>query len=256
MFCERSNFKADLVLQRRMATENHRAVFFDLFGTLIQNLRRREFELVLAEVAATICLPGPNFIRLYYETHEKRSTGSFGSLEGDIEHVCHRLGARPDPSVVSEAAETLRTFARTILTRYRSDALETLALLKEFGYKTGLISNCTAMVPSVWGQTDLGALIEDPIFSCSVGVKKPAREIYFLACKVVSARPDQCFYVADGNEKELTGASLAGMHPILFLGPDQDAYDEGLDRKEWKGPVISELKEILNMMAEQVFSGT
>jgi len=83
-----------------------------------------------------------------------------------------------------------------------------------------------------------------PVFSCSVGVKKPTRKIYSLTCERVSAAPEQCIYVADGNERELTGAVLAGISAVLFRGPDEDQYDPGLDRKEWTGPVISTLKEV------------
>ncbi len=234
-----------------MVAERFRAVVFDLFGTLIQNLQRQEFENTLAEVAASLSLPASDFIRLWGETHEKRSIGFFHYLEADIDHICRTLGTQPDSEALSRAAGTIRSLARVWLSRYRDDAIETLAQLKELGYKTGLISNCTASTPSVWGQTPLGDLIDTPIFSCSVGVKKPSREIYLLACERLASRPDQCVYVADGNEKELTGASLVGMNPVLFRGPDEDPYDEGLDRKEWKGPVISELKMILNQVAEQ-----
>jgi putative hydrolase of the HAD superfamily len=233
-----------------MATDEIRAVVFDLFGTLIRNLRRPEFEEALAEVAVAVSVPSQSFIRLWNETWEKRSTGYFPSLEADVEYICRTLGTQPESTSLSGAAEMLKAFARRVLEGYRGDALETLRQLRESGYKTGLISNCAGNIPSVWGETPLGDWIDAPVFSCSVGVKKPAREIYLLASRGVGSRPEQCIFVADGNEKELTGASLAGMKPVLFLGPDEDPYDAGLDRKEWKGPAISELRGIFNQLTK------
>ncbi len=227
-----------------MASQRFRAVVFDLFGTLIRNLRREEFESTLSETADILSMSGSDFIRLWNETWNKRSVGYYQSLEADIDHICQLIGTRPCDKLLLEAAESLRRMAMLVLSRYRDDAIETLDLLKELGYKTGLISNCAANIPAVWTETSLGSRIDAPVFSCSVGVRKPAREIYLLACERFSLRPEQCLYVADGNERELTGAVQTSMGAVLFRGPDEDPYDAGLDRKEWTGPTVSRLKEV------------
>ncbi len=231
-----------------MAPRTVRAVVFDLFGTLIQNLRREEFEQPLSDIAETLSLSRRDFIRLWNESWERRSAGYFSSLEADIEHICRTLGTRPEADLLSRSSENLKSFARVVLLRVRDDAMDTLSLLRRSGYKTGLISNCAANIPSVWEETLLGHSIDSPIFSCSVGLRKPAREIYLLACEKMALSPNKCIYLADGNERELTGAVQAGMKGVLFRGPDEDPYDDGLDRKEWTGPAISELKEVIDVL--------
>ncbi len=232
-----------------MASQRFRAVVFDLYGTLIRNLRREEFESTLSEMADMLSVPGSDFVRLWNETWDRRSVGYYGSLESDIANICRMLGTNPDDDLLSRAAQTLKGLAVQVLGRCRDDALETLKMLKESGYTTGLISNCASNTSAAWQETALAELIDAPVFSCSARVRKPAREIYLLTCDLLSSEPERCLYVADGNAGELTGANQAGMRAVLFNGPDEDPYDAGLDRKEWTGPTISELKEVRGLLS-------
>ena len=148
----------------------------------------------------------------------------------------------------SEAAELAKTFVRHVLDKPRDTAVQTLTLLKDAGLKTGLVSNCAANVPSVWPRTPLARLVDVPIFSCSVCLKKPDLETYFLACRRLRVQSRNSLYVADGNEHELTGASQAGLTPVLFRGSDEDPYDEGHDRKTWRESTVSVLLDVLNLI--------
>ncbi len=221
-----------------------RAVIFDLFGTLVRNLNRQEFERMLSEMAGVLSVSSGDFVRLWNDTWDKRRIGLFPTLEADIVNICRILDVRPQDDQVSKAAEMRMAFARQILAKPREDARQTLAVLKESGYNTGLISNCAADIPRVWPGTPLAALIDVPIFSCSEGFKKPDLQVYILASKRLKVPPEKCVYLGDGNENELTGASEARMRSLLFRGPDEDPYDEGRDRKEWRGPAVSSLGEI------------
>ncbi len=226
----------------------YRAVIFDLFGTLVENLRRPEFENMLAEMANVCSVSRTDFVRLWNETWEKRTVGLFSGLEADIEHICRLLNTRPGTTGLSRAAALGRAFARGVLSKPRNEAVTTLTVLKESGFKTGLLSNCAANIPAVWSETPLAPHVDIPIFSCSVGFKKPDPEIYLLASRRLVEEPQKCVYVADGNENELTGASQVGMQPLLFRGPDEDPYDEGRDRKSWSGPTVSSLKEVFSLL--------
>ncbi len=224
------------------------AVIFDLFGTLIENLRREKFEEMLSEMASVLSVPSQDFIRSWNDTWKERSTGYFSTLESDILAICRSLNARPEEALLLKAAEIGRGFARTLLMRPRETGLLTLSKLKEAGYRIGLISNCAANVPSVWPGTPLAPLIDVPVFSCSVGLMKPDPRIFLLVCQRLMLTPRRCVYVADGNEGELTGASKVGMRSVLFCGPDEDPYDEGQDRREWLGPTVFSLEEIPKLL--------
>lgn len=224
------------------------AVIFDLFGTLIESLHRAEFEKTLSEMAAVLSVPEEDFVRSWNNTWEKQRIGFFPTVEADIENICRITNTQPENSLLYRAAEMARAFARQLLLKPRNDAVRTLTRLKETGYKTGLISNCARNIPTVWKDTPLAPLVDAPIFSCSVGLRKPDLQIYHSACHQLESPPQKCLYVADGSERELTGASQAGLYPILFHGPDEDPYDEGLDRREWRGPTVFQLEDVLKFL--------
>lgn len=80
--------------------------------------------------------------------------------------------------------------------------------------KIGLISDCSCEIPLHWGSTPFAPLIDCPIFSCSVGLKKPDPQIYSLACEHLAIQPHECLYVGDGSSREFTGAAQSGMYPV------------------------------------------
>jgi len=224
-------------------------VIFDLFGTLIENLRRPAFEAMLAEMALVLSAPAEGFKENWENSWEKRSVGFFPSLEEDLQNICRSMNAQPGISNIRRAADIGRDFTRNLLLNPRPGGLRTLTGLKESGYRTGLISNCATTVPPVWPDSPMATLIDAPVFSCTVHLRKPDVRVYQLACGKLGLPPGQCLYVADGNQGELTGATGAGLHPVLFSGPDEDPYDEGKDRREWRGQTISSLEEVLSILS-------
>lgn len=223
------------------------AVIFDLFGTLIENFTTEGYLEVLSEMARAMAVPEDEFQRAWLATIHERMTGRAGGQRAAIEHVCRAIEFEPEPDRVTDAVEIRLDFTRRTL-KPRADAIATLTQLRHAGCKLGLISDCTAEVPELWPATPFAALIDDPVFSCSVGLMKPDPAIYGLACERLSVHPDRCIYVGDGSNRELNGALDAGMYPVLISGPDIDL--SGVDRtdaRRWDGPTITVLSELLRL---------
>ena len=122
-------------------------------------------------------------------------------------------------------------------------------VLKQAGYKIGLISDCSSEVPILWPNTPFFSLVDAPIFSCAVGFTKPDPRIYRIVCNRLAVVPQDCLYIGDGGSYELTGASQIGMHTLLIRVPYEDGYDfYRTDAKKWEGPVISRLKDVLTFI--------
>lgn len=226
------------------------AVIFDLFGTLIDDLthpefRRIEYERVVSETAAALSVPIDDFTRLWLEMGDRRITGALPTTDAALAQICQELGAQREAEQISGAARIRFEHIRRSL-KPRHDTIETLARLKASGYKVGLISDCTAETPTLWPDTPFAAVIEAPVFSCDVGLRKPDPRIYALACERLQVEPQRCVFVGDGGSKELTGASDAGMRAVLIRAPYDD--DIGGGREEWQGDKISSLAEILSLI--------
>lgn len=231
-------------------TSKYTAVIFDLWGTLVEEFsfgdRKQEYEHLIAQMADVLSISRQEFDRRWnVETWSMRLTGALPTVEANLEYICQALGVHLETSQIKTAAQLRRNFLRRAFV-LRRDAVETLTQLRATGYKIGLISDCTPETPSIWQSSPLAPLVDAPIFSCVVGLQKPNPQIYYLACEQLGVTPQKCLYVGDGSSRELTGAAQVGMYPVLIRLPYLDSYQE--DAKDWKGPTISALKEVLTLV--------
>ena len=225
----------------------YEAVVFDLFGTLVPNMSLSEHRAVLTRMAHVLSAPPDNFAQLWFDTFNERSTGIFQSPDDNVEYICRTLGVSVNETQVKLATRIRFDYAVQSMMP-RPDAIETLSHLKLEGYKTGLISDCSAEVPAMWKESPFVDLIDVAIFSCLVGVKKPDPRIYDLAMGKMVVEPEKCLYIGDGSSQELTGAAQLGMYPVLIRLAGEDGTQPHLvNREMWDGPVVSSLTEVLDL---------
>ncbi len=190
-------------LPPRTAKTQFSAVIFDLFGTLAPNFSTHEHEQVLSEMATRLGIPPENLFRLWLDTFPQRAAGIFRTRTANLAHICRMLDIPVDEELLSKAADLFLEFERRHLIP-RDDAIETLSQVKDAGLKTGLISDCSHPLPEMWPETPFASLIDVPVFSCEVGVRKPDPRIYLLACSRLGVPPQHCLYVGDVGSQELT----------------------------------------------------
>ena len=224
------------------------AVIFDLFGTLVDLFPYQEYQRELCAMARVLCAPPEEFARLWRDTWEERATGVLPTEEAIIERLCHSLGLETTAAQVAAAAKIRLALTQRNLTP-RRDAVATLEWLKTSGVKTGLISDCTCEVSLLWPATLFARLIETPVFSCAVGLKKPDPRIYGIACERLGVPATDCLYVGDGSSRELTGAAAVGMHPVLIRVPYEDTHEaHRYEAEDWEGPTIRALSDVRGLM--------
>jgi len=224
------------------------AVIFDLFGTLVAEPSRRKQQSLLRKMSAVLSVPADDFMQLWAETRDKRTLGIFSSLEANIEYICRVLDAPVKADQIKLASQLKADSIRRPL-KPRVGAVELLSQLKLADYRTGLISNCGPEVPSLWEETLLAPLLDIAIFSAMEGFKKPDLRIYRLAADRLQVEPAHCLYVGDGDNDELSGATQAGMQVVRIVVLLENAGDDPRTiKREWDGPVISSLKEVLTLV--------
>ncbi|HLZ62572.1 MAG TPA: HAD family phosphatase [Ktedonosporobacter sp.] len=221
------------------------AVIFDFYGTLVDNMDAEVFNSILGKMAAVLEISLQEIRDFWRESWPQRATGLFSTVEEALAHLCERLKVQASAEQLEEAARLRYGYARQVMMP-RPDTVETLARLKEAGYKLGLISDCTLEVPRFWSETPMASLIDVAIFSCSVGLKKPDPRIYLLACDKLDVLPERCLYMGDGGSHELTGARSVGMTPVLIRVPYENASNtQRHGEEEWDGARITSVREIL-----------
>lgn len=226
----------------------YKAVIFDLFGTLIENFSRSEYAAVFTEMADILSVPAEEFLRLWGEAFDQRATGAFATTEAAIKNLSLKFNPQVTDDQINQATR-IRTDYTVRSINPREGALEVLGSLKAAGYRTGLISDCTREIPNVWDSTPFAPFFDVTVFSCTAGIKKPDPRIYHLATEQLGVDPQDCLYIGDGSSRELTGALEVGMHPVLIRVPDESDDVHFVDReKNWQGPEISSLQEVLNLL--------
>ncbi len=226
----------------------YKGVIFDLYGTLVDSFRSQESLASIAEMAATLDVAVDEFGRLWRETFLDRERGVFRTIEENIWHVCQRLGIQRDASRVKAAAKLrLDLYRRSLVPRPGS--VETLAALRSAGFRIGLVSNASAQTDELWRETPMAPLVDVPVFSCEVGMSKPDPRIYHLAFEGLELAADTCLFVGDGGSNELEGSRSVGLHPVLIRTPGDDLDDPHRpEAKEWRGPTVSAITEVLDLV--------
>ena len=225
-----------------------RAVVFDLYGTLIEDLGRDGYDELLEQMAAVLSLSADDFSTVWREVSNQRTIGGFATVEECIAHICYALGAQVDAERLEAAVELRVGYIRAKL-RPREDAVETLTRLKSFGLQTALISDCSLEVPMLWSETPFAPLIDTALFSSREGLCKPDAALYHRACERLHVAPEQCLYVGDGNSQELSGAKAVGMTAVLIAVPGAVSYDYGrLEAADWQGQRVAALSELMDLV--------
>jgi len=225
------------------------AVVFDLFGTLVYEFPRADWDAWIDTAAAVVEAEREAFHAAWAATAIERQTGRAGDIEENLRTVAARAGAWPSDSQIAEALEARAALYRTWFVP-RVGAEQILRELRERAMPTALISMCAPDTPALWRASPLAGLVDVEVFSCEVGLRKPDPEIYLAATWRLGVEPTACLYVGDGSYRELTGASAVGMRAILLRDP-AEAAGEALrpEAEEWDGPAIADLREISGLLS-------
>ena len=220
-----------------------RAVVFDLFNTLTAPVDDVEFRASVRAMGLAAGVDPDALTRGWFDLWRERFDGTFGSTTADLRGVCEAIGGEVDDAGIRRAAELRVEFSRRTL-RPRDDAVATLGCVRRMGLRTALLSNCSADVPDLWPTTPYAELIDEPLFSCVEGLVKPDFDLYLRACERLDVGPEDCVYVGDGGNYELTGAARTGMRAVLIRTPDVRAASYDSERSSWRGEAIETLSEI------------
>jgi putative hydrolase of the HAD superfamily len=226
-----------------------KAIIFDLFGTLVENFAVDSHEDAVAGMSRALGLSHETFRRAWSDgTYLDRITGRCPTLRASIEQALGALGVDAAPWQVDAAVQARVEFTRAAL-QPKHDAVQTLTRLWEGGYRLGLVSDCAPEVPELWPATPFATLIDVPVFSCAVGLRKPDPRIYALAAERLGVGPAECLFVGDGSSRELSGALAAGMQAVLVRVSLANVYDKVReDVESWQGPSVGALEELLGLL--------
>jgi putative hydrolase of the HAD superfamily len=205
------------------------------------------YEQFLLDISAVLSLSYESFKDRWFKTYKARSNGYYPDIQANIEDILKTLNMPIVPKKIESAVSLRYEITRRSLA-LRSDALETIRELKRRGLKTSLVSNCSPDVPLFFPATGVPSLFDACIYSCEAGFMKPDPKIYLLACEKLGVLPRDCIYIGDGYDNELAGATNLGMQAVLILPAGEPADAQTDESRDWQGPVIACLYDIIEFL--------
>jgi putative hydrolase of the HAD superfamily len=225
------------------------AVVFDLFGTLVYEFPRADWDAWLETSAAIVETDVDAFKAAWQVTGIERQTGRLGDVEENLRTVAARAGAWPTEAQLAEVLDARAEMYRKWFVPCPG-AEEVLERLRADGYRLGLISMCAPDAPAMWRGSPLGGTVDVEVFSCDVGLRKPDPEIYLLATERLGVAAEACLYVGDGSYRELSGAAAVGMRPVLIRDPAEEAEMLRPEVEAWGGATIDDLRRIQQLLED------
>ncbi|WP_306319421.1 MULTISPECIES: HAD family phosphatase [unclassified Streptomyces] len=188
-------------------SEPRSAVLFDFGGVLTTSLVGA-FEELGRELA------GDSGLLLRLLTHDEKSSALLVAHEkgligqGEFEDG---FAARLRAHGADVAAEGLVRRMQAGL-RPDPDTVALVAKLRADGYRVGLLSN--SLGDDCYAGFDLPALFDAVTISGEIGVRKPSRRAYAIACERLGVAPEQTVMV-DDLEQNITSAARIGIAGIV-----------------------------------------
>jgi putative hydrolase of the HAD superfamily len=96
--------------------------------------------------------------------------------------------------------------------------LDAVAALRAAGLKTAMVTNSFGR--DCYAGFDLDAIADVVVISGQVGIRKPSRRIYALACEQLGVAPEACVLV-DDIQHNLDGAAKLGIAGVLHVDAAQ-----------------------------------
>jgi putative hydrolase of the HAD superfamily len=194
-----------------------RAVLIDLYDTLAWT----EWPSMRAELEERFGVSEGELLRAFTSTREARSTGAYGSAEGDLAAVLDAAGVPTDPELVRELNETrMKAFAENGVHLWE-DSIPTMRELRARGLRTAVVSNCDHATRPIVDELGLEREADAIVLSFEVGVAKPDAGIYRAALDALGARPEEAVFV-DDQAAYCEGAEALGIRSFLIVREDAD----------------------------------
>lgn len=191
-------------------------VFFDLFDTLCTVEEPVYFE-GKRRTAEALGVEFEAFMKAWRSTSPDASTGVLKTPFDRAVRALETLGVRDRGAAMEAARLDVETIQRSV---YLYDgAEECLKVLRDRGFKLGLISNATATTAFIVGPLKLRESLDLLVFSYETRCAKPAPEIYLKALDRAVAKAGEALFVGDGANRELDAAVELGMAAICINHP-------------------------------------
>lgn len=226
--------------------EKIKTVFFDIDDALYDSTRQAEAarrNAIKAMIEAGLVLDEKQVMNSLLKIVKK-----FGSnYQRHFNELLKEFDQEENPRIVAAGMVAYHNTKLTYLVPFR-DTIPTLLDLRQAGYKLGIITNGLAV--KQWEKLirlGIQHFFDIVIISENVGKEKPDEEIFKLASSQTGHEPNQAMMVGDRIDKDILGASRAGMVTVQIL-KGKHRKKNPKEPHEEPDYIIHDLEDILEIL--------
>jgi len=237
-----------------------RAVLLDFGHTLVDFQRTQEalhsaYEQIKARIEAVAYMEAPELLdlvervaggvdRLVAKSYEERRMEELDQ-SALFREALSSIGFDLPDDVIRHIVHLDHTAYSNSIT-VEPEVRETLDVLRERGYRLGLVSNMTLLPELIRGDLDslgLTGQLDSAVFSSEVGVRKPDPRIFREGLARLGAEAAQTAFVGDRLYDDISGAQAVGMRGVQTRQFRQE--DDASFRPDAVIDHLQELPEVL-----------
>jgi putative hydrolase of the HAD superfamily len=206
-----------------------KAVLFDLGGTLIEYINNpspdvyREFQNLLTDDDPQISYPD---FRMIIERYWVTMQDEFYASDINLKITDFNQTFFSQLGFSDESAKRLSKPFDDLIFELELDgtiaidgAIELLDLLKNRGYKIGLVSNASHSenrIRQLMREVGIENYFETVVISSVMGIRKPDPRIFLKALDDLGVQASEALYIGDREEYDAVGAMNAGMRFVTI----------------------------------------
>lgn len=237
----------------------------EVFGK--KKITSREFPVILFDAAGTLFHANPSYEKIYrsvlarhgIEKSDQEMDQLFLSVvrkfnelsESDDSFELHprlwpetfvellNLEDSKAKALSAALAEAVSSEAKMVIAQSTEDIC---LLLKDRGYRLGMISNWNGILSDVVRDQDLLPFFDSIVTSLDIGVAKPRKEIFAAALEDLDLDASRAVYVGASFAADMVGAQRAGLQRILYDPKFREIRSLSLEDTSGKVVSIDSLK--------------
>ncbi|MEO0296815.1 MAG: HAD family hydrolase [candidate division WOR-3 bacterium] len=124
------------------------------------------------------------------------------------------------------------------------EVIEVIKILKEKGFKLGIVSNTPGgnVEKKILEDTGISSFFDIMLFSSFEGVRKPHPEIFMKVINFFKIKPEELLHIGDTPELDIEGPLKIGAKAILWNPKGKEVKEDIISINNWK--------ELINFVIE------
>ncbi len=161
-----------------------------------------------------------------------------------VEEILKNLKIRKSKKMVESLVKIYEEYLYKAGLSVDKEAVEVIKILKEKGFKLGIVSNTPGgnVEKKILEDARISSFFDIMLFSSFEGVRKPHPEIFMKVINFFKIKPEELLHIGDTPELDIEGPLKIGAKAILWNPKGKKVKEDIISINNWK--------ELINFVIE------